>query len=168
MFSNEKNESSLPDLPPLEDEFDRRMRNIRREKNNLPAFPDSSSHNKFSETAIKDAVEEDKLEEAPSTIEMEEWHSEERGMEEKGFPEIAEPILPKTSNDIFVKIDKFRTARTTLNDAKDKLEEIHSLINKIRDVKMREEQELTAWEKEISTAKARIHEVSSSIFDKVD
>ena len=83
------------------------------------------------------------------------------------------PIPPKPthsqkSGDVFVKIDKFYTAKRSLEAAENKLEEISSLLNKIRDVKMREEQELTGWEKDVTTLKARMKDITSAIFDKVD
>ncbi len=55
-----------------------------------------------------------------------------------------------------------------LKETQEKLNEIDSLLARMRDIKMREEQELAVWEKEISAAKARIQDVTSNIFDKVE
>jgi len=85
------------------------------------------------------------------------------------MPELNPP--PRTSergSDIFVKIEKFRTARRSLSDIKSRLDEIDEMLKKIREIRMREDQELTAWEKEISTAKSQIENVTSSIFEKID
>ncbi len=68
--------------------------------------------------------------------------------------------------DIYVKIDKFYSAKKSLEGAKDQLDQIEDLLKKIRDIKMREEQELEVWEKELLTAKARIQEVGENIFEK--
>ena len=53
-----------------------------------------------------------------------------------------------------------------MEGAKDQLDQIEDLLKKIRDIKMREEQELEVWEKELLTAKARIQEVGVNIFEK--
>ncbi|MBS3099245.1 hypothetical protein J4462_03465 [Candidatus Pacearchaeota archaeon] len=54
-----------------------------------------------------------------------------------------------TGVDVFVKIDKFHSAKKTLRDVGNSLEEIDSLIKKIREVKLREEQEISSWEKDV-------------------
>ena len=72
------------------------------------------------------------------------------------------------NSDIFVKIEKFRAARRSLNDVKDKLEEVGNLLKRIREIRLREEQELSSWEKEITNAKAQVENVNSTIFEKVD
>ena len=78
------------------------------------------------------------------------------------------PILSNQKNqDIFVKIDKFQSARKALNSAKEQLEEINNLLRKIRETKLREEQELSLWEKDLSAAKARIQEITENIFEKI-
>jgi hypothetical protein len=78
------------------------------------------------------------------------------------------PTLSNQKNqDIFVKIDKFQSARKALNSAKEQLEEINNLLRKIRETKLREEQELSSWEKDLSAAKARIQEITENIFEKI-
>src|SRR3989344_775480 len=71
------------------------------------------------------------------------------------------------NNDVFVKIDRFYSAKKSLEATESKLEEIDELLKKIRETKMREEQELAAWEKEIATIKSRIKEVTDTIFEKI-
>jgi hypothetical protein len=71
-------------------------------------------------------------------------------------------------SDVFVKIDKYHTLRKMLDEAKSKLEEMDSLIKNIRETKLREEQELAGWEKEIMHAKSQVQQVSQTIFEKVD
>jgi len=71
-------------------------------------------------------------------------------------------------DDVFVKIDKFHSARRALGEIKGKLNDIDDLIKKIRETKLREEQELSNWEKDVMHIKARIENVSENIFEKVD
>ncbi len=73
---------------------------------------------------------------------------------------------PTRDKDIFVKIEKYQSARRTLQTTQDQLEEIDSLLKKIRETKLREEQELSAWEKELSVIKSRVQDVTE-IFEKV-
>ncbi len=138
----------------------------------VPEFP-SPSDNKF------------------KTIEMEEWKP---GFEEKEDEESHEGVpefpyergrdiglirggfekrsmeAPKSDRnaDIFVKLDKFYSARKSLVDVQQNLEDIDSLLRKIREIKMREEQELQGWEKELEGVKARLNDVNMNLFEKVD
>jgi hypothetical protein len=70
----------------------------------------------------------------------------------------------RTGSEIFVKIEKFNSARRSLESVKQRLNDVEVLLKKIRDVKMREEQELASWEKELAAAKSRIQDVSDNIF----
>jgi hypothetical protein len=83
--------------------------------------------------------------------------------------EVREVFRPaKKNEDIFVRIDKFRSARKSLNDAKMGMQEIDNLLKKIRETKMREEQELTAWEQEMTAIKTRLKDVTENIFEKAE
>lgn len=214
---DEKN--GLPDLPPPRKFFDeaslRELDNEEEEETEsqaLPAFPDSPSHNRFSEAAIKDAIrgneedglpdlpdlpelpelpgEEDKTSEIPELeeipgigestkiVEMEEWKPENSiGASKQNYPNTAD--IPRQENfmpsrnesgapDVFVKIEKFRTARRTFNEVKSKLNEIDDLINRIRETKMREDQELSSWERDVTQIKLKVRDVSENIFEKVE
>jgi len=70
--------------------------------------------------------------------------------------------------DVFVRIDKFHSARRALNEIEGRLDDIDELVKKIRETKMREEQELAAWEKDLMHIKGRIQGVSENIFEKVE
>jgi len=210
MFWDKKEDKKkLPDLPPMagpigrvptfpeEREHDDDLNEIQ-EKHVLPAFPDSPSHNRFSEAAIKDAVVDDNEEKLPEIpdgtdkdkakiIEMEEWkpskpiepprmHVPLEKLNVHAGKEFPEPVqrveehhlnVEKNTPDVFVKIDKFRSARKALSEVKSKLDEIDDLTRKIRETKIREERELSAWEKDIAQMKARVENVVEDIFEKV-
>jgi len=74
----------------------------------------------------------------------------------------------RMNKDIFVKIDKFYSARKSLQEIRGKFEEMNELIRKIREIKLREEQELSMWEKEMGHVKSRIQHVTENIFEKID
>ncbi len=164
-------------------------------RQDLPSFPDSMSNKGFSQAAIKDAVggpvcqEEVHVQYAPNplknfkSMEMEEWSpsvkkTTEEPIEEKqesfrlGMPPSSSTIneFPKKmrNSDVFVKLDKFYAARKALSDAEQKLEDINEVLRKIRETKLREEQELDSWERELMNIKARMNELNSNLFEKVD
>jgi len=88
-----------------------------------------------------------------------------------GMPHFKERIMEipnnaTTSNDVFVKIDKFHSAKKTLVEIQEKLENIDDMIKKIRETKIREEQELSSWESDLTNIKSRIKDVSENIFEK--
>jgi hypothetical protein len=77
-------------------------------------------------------------------------------------------VQPRKNKDIFVKLDKFYSARKSLADAQSKLDDIDELLRRIRETKAREEQELHGWEKELLTIKSRMNDVTVNLFEKVD
>ena len=77
------------------------------------------------------------------------------------------PTPPKTVH-VFVQINKFHSAYKSLITAQEKLHDIDSLLKKIRETRMREEQELSAWEKELTSVKSKIQGVTENIFEKMD
>jgi hypothetical protein len=166
-----------------EDEDENEDDNEPIEKHALPSFPDTANLKGFSQTAIKDAVgtgKEDNflpkislpkipalLPKAPEPsvlqkpVSLEEWNPE-------------KTITPKPassnqkSSSIYVKLEKFHTAKRALEDIKSKVEEVESLLGKIREVKMREEQELSGWEKDVFNIKSRLQDVTDNIFERGD
>lgn len=152
----------------------------------LPSFPDSPTQKGFSQSAIKDAVStpdaEEELPKIPAfpeerehkLIEMEEWKPKKQIEPMKDLqpslrlapaPALPPPKRIIENKPIFVRLDKFQAARDSLNTVKGQLGEIEELLKNIREVKLREDHELSAWEREIETIKARIDNVNSQIFD---
>jgi len=194
-FKKKEEKKALPDLPPVQSMplpklpvMPSRPEEVEEEE----SFPSSKipELKKTPSVSPKEAVEdESEPTEMPvnkkfKAVEMEEWNSDDEeekpvrvGKIEKA-PEIEEREIPlrkelplrssDKNSDIFVKLDKFRNARRALEEIKIRSEEIDSLLKKIRETKLREEQELTGWEKEITNIKSRVQDVSSNIFEKVE
>ena len=165
------------------------------EKHALPSFPDSPNEKGFSQSVIKDAVGESQLSELPELPELpvEKESVTGTGIDEsvvgvqkiepkKNFKTIESDsemysssriMVPKKievkekNQDIFVKLDKFRAGKKSLNEVKMRLDEIDLLFKKIREIKMREEQELAGWENEVNFIKDRLKDVTENIFEKV-
>lgn len=147
------------------------------EIHSLPSFPDSPMNRGFSQSAIKGAVENSDIEDLPKMSESEEDISEFK--ERSRITEMNEWV-PKTETfqknpiktrrlgeekPVFVRLDKFKAARDSLEIVKDKLSEIDSLLNSIREIKMKEDKEIISWEKEIESVKARLNSISLEVFD---
>lgn len=184
-FVIKQNEGSF--LAPISSEIDEENA----KKHELPSFPDSLSEKGFSQAAIKDAVGSNvgrgqgRAGQGFKTVEMEEWSPQPLTMS-KSDKVIAEPMintdyisvppLSKEMNisrnsknaDIFIKLDKFYSARKALSDANQKLQDVDELLRRIRETKMREEQEMSAWETELIKVKSRVNEIAQNLFEKVD
>lgn len=90
-------------------------------------------------------------------------------------PRRAKPFMPpkiqkstKISKPVFIRLDKFQQTLETFEEIKSKVNEIEDLLNKIRETKIKEDQELAEWEREIQLIKSRIDLIDKNIFDKVD
>lgn len=156
--------------------------------NKLPAFPDSAAHDKFSQLAIKEAIRDEKGPEFPSEkeklfkqeleeAEAEEWTPTAEPDEDElpvhevrsAYKSLEEPerIKKEDKKEIFVKIEKFRAAKKSLGLIARNLEDMDSLIKKIRETKMREDQEFANWENTVESLKARIENIREDIFERL-
>ncbi len=80
---------------------------------------------------------------------------------------IAETQTSKQTEPIFVRIDKFQTAQKNLEQIKNRVMEIESVLKKIEDVKSHEETELKGWTEDIERIKSRLTEVDANIFNQI-
>lgn len=153
MFWEKKDgRKSLPELPPLKPFPQGDFLKEESKEPALPAFPESSG-------------EDAELPELPSKFNIQKMREiEEPPMRRTTF----EAAPQQKSEDVYVKIDRFHSARKALNSARNKLAEIDELMKKIRETKMREEQELSSWEKEIDVIKTKVEDVTKNIFEKVE
>ena len=160
------------------------------EIHSLPSFPDSPTKKGFSQAAIKDAVETPEtrdlpgLPELPNAIEKPTFRKPKKETEYMPLPppskaskiiEMEEwkpsrltetpPTKAIANKPVFVRLDKFQTAKDSLNIVKDKLREIDGLLRTIKEVKMKEDEELSSWEKDMESIKAHIRSVQTEIFD---
>lgn len=78
------------------------------------------------------------------------------------------PTTIKTKNEeVFVKLDKFQSARKALTLAQEQIQDITNTLKRIRELKLREEQECASWEKEVIATKTKIEEINKALFDKL-
>lgn len=157
----------------------------------LPSFPDSLMNKGFSQSMIKSAVEDsDKtLPELPEwtnenekptsqsprpvkTVELDEWSPKSNISQQQPRRTMSEEmrLLPNSiaSNDkrpIFVKLEKFKEARDSLVKISERLNQMDELLKMIKDLKAKEDEEITNWEKDIENIKMRISFVNKEIFE---
>ena len=85
-----------------------------------------------------------------------------KGSEESFIPN--EKI--KNPEQIFVKLEKFESAIEEFSRIKNKLIDMESMLRKIRDIKLKEEKELSEWENEIESIKSRLEKIDREIFER--
>ncbi|MBS3099850.1 hypothetical protein J4463_01370 [Candidatus Pacearchaeota archaeon] len=100
-----------------------------------------------------------KKKEIPKSMEM---SSSWKGSEESFIPN--EKI--KNPEQIFVKLEKFESAIEEFSRIKNKLIDMESMLRKIRDIKLKEEKELSEWENEIESIKSRLEKIDREIFER--
>src|SRR3989344_2892463 len=68
---------------------------------------------------------------------------------------------------IFVRLDKFQDAQKNLENIKDKIAEIESTIKSIKDVKSKEDEEISKWIEDTENLKSLLAEIDEDIFGKI-
>lgn len=164
-----------PTLPPRDFSLMQGDDEDSEEIHGLPSFPDSPMQKGFSQSAIKEAVSHEEIKDEPlykptnssqpgyKFVEMGEWKPQDRMPRETMHPAARRDAKP-----IFVRLDKFQLARNSLETVKVKLNEIEDLLKTIRDVKSKEDAELSSWESEMENIKARVQTVLNEIFEHTE
>jgi len=139
----------------------------------LPSFPDSEIGDSLSQEAVKSAIQPKRL-----TMEIPEPNFENLDYvktEPRKYPAQSKPsTIPvsaekkeKGKEPVYIRVDKFKFAIDNFESIKEKISEVEKYLNKIREQKRREYEELDEWEKEIEAIKLRIDAVDNKIFSKL-
>jgi hypothetical protein len=97
-------------------------------------------------------------EDLPRTIEIE------KGMSNQTF----ERALVKKAEPVYVRLDKFEETVEIFEEIKKKIKDMEEVLQKTREIKQKEEDELIEWEREIQIIKTRIDSIDKNIFNKLD
>ena len=81
---------------------------------------------------------------------------------------LASTKMTKKIEPVFVRLDKFQMTIQTFEEIKAKIEEIENVLRKTSEIKIKEEQELSEWEREIQVIKSRIELIDRNVFNKLD
>ncbi|PJE81624.1 hypothetical protein COU58_01620 [Candidatus Pacearchaeota archaeon CG10_big_fil_rev_8_21_14_0_10_32_42] len=171
---------SLPDLPEIPNQFpiDEDFENSFHE---LPSFPASNTGDIFSRESIKNAISgNDEPEELEITrkefIPKPQFRTPSKFMKETNAPKSAVPSLLisreremplKETGPVFIRIDKFEEALKIFKETKEKINDIEKLLDETKELKEKEEGELSTWESEIQGMKKQIEKVDRDIFSKI-
>ena len=164
----------LPELPKLK-EFDSALPQ-------LPRYPTSQLGDELSRTTIKEAVTGKKEEE----VEADEFVREQMMPQPheikpstKFKPELPfkiEKIAPlkelkiktRAKGPVFIRIDKFEESLKIFEETKAKIHGMEKLLAEIKQLKEKEEIELSNWRTEIQTMKNQIEKVERDIISKIE
>jgi hypothetical protein len=155
-IKSDNNQFEVEELPELPNRF-----NLQKtpQVEELQESPNAFNIQKRPQPRIEEPKPERIIREAPI----------ERTFRESPPQRIISEIRPHNKHeDMYIKLDKFVSAKKALKTAREKLREIEDVMRQIRDTRMREEQELAAWEKDIDSAKVKISEVTKNIFEKIE
>jgi hypothetical protein len=94
----------------------------------------------------------------PRTIEIE------KRMSNQTF----EKSLVKEAEPIYVRLDKFEETIEIFEEIKNKIKDMEEVLQKTKEIKQKEEDELIEWEREIQIIKTRIDSIDKNIFNKLD
>jgi len=161
----------------------------------LPSFPTTSFAKQFSQSTIKDAItgqeedegvgyeEEEEIPMIPTPLKkrvietydpekensrtQERFYSSER--EEETIQKKSYEPERKTREEepIFIRMDKFEENLKIIEQTKKQIRELESLLKETKELKQREDQELSSWESGLQQLKSRIEKVDKDIFSKV-
>lgn len=148
-----------PELHEKEGDYNMKMPEIP----HMPELPEKETHHQtIQEPEEMEEPEEEKPEELQHVPEPKRLYVQK--------PHVAHKLAvqPQQQADVFVRIDKFHSARKSLNEIQNRLDDIDELIRRIKDTKLKEEQELASWEKDLMQVKSRIQTVTENIFEKVE
>ena len=84
------------------------------------------------------------------------------------MPKVSERPKVKENEPIFIRIDKFEESLKIFSRVKDKISDIEKLLNETKDLKNKEEEELSSWEEAVQKLKLQIEKVDEDIFSKVE
>jgi len=86
--------------------------------------------------------------------------------EELSFPQ--DQTVKKDFNEtIFVRIDKFTSAKRDLDEIERDLKQIEDVLTNLNEVKIREDEEITALNKNIEEIKSKLSSMDSDIFNRI-
>lgn len=74
----------------------------------------------------------------------------------------------KSSEPVFIRIDKFQKALEILEETKDQIIDMKKNLTDIKQIKDEEEAELNLWESEINKLKIKVDKIDTDLFSKVD
>jgi len=83
-------------------------------------------------------------------------------------PAVKESVNQRNKDDsVFIKLEKFEESLDLFGDMKKQLAEAEKLLNKIKEVKDQENEELISWTTKVESMKNQIEKIDKNIFSKI-
>jgi len=163
----------LPDIPRLPELPDfKEMDNYSDSRpSQLPSFPNNFTGNKFSQNSIKDAVTgKEEVEEEANDFAMEDERQmmQRPPIEEKKFYSQPLKMKEKSTEPLFIRIDKFEDGSRAFEEVKKQVSDIEKLFNDLKKVKESEDNEIKSFESEIKQIKDKLENIDRNIFSKIE
>lgn len=68
---------------------------------------------------------------------------------------------------LFIKIEKFREILASVEEVSRRVQEIESMIGKIKDIRVKEDQAMENWEEELSELKSKLDLIDKTLSEKI-
>ncbi|MEK6836002.1 MAG: hypothetical protein AABX55_03205 [Nanoarchaeota archaeon] len=72
---------------------------------------------------------------------------------------------PTSEKSLFIKIDKYEQAMSSLVSIKNKIEEVQKIINNLKQIKQDEDNELEQWQENLNTIKDKLMSIDKTLFE---
>lgn len=193
LFSKKEDVPKIPSAPSLPELPKSTVEPEKKNLPELPSFPPSPKNEGFNQEMVKSAVGDDSslgekesevgIPEIPKTAEATGAGIPPRpfaapttpafpvpstpSSEIDSLPKVAARPAPRDNEPIFVRIDKFQSSQKNFDDIKARVGEIESVLQKIKEVKVREEEELKNWTEDVEKIKLKLGEIDADIFSQI-
>lgn len=81
---------------------------------------------------------------------------------------IESPVISKPKGPIYIKIDNFESALSDFEEIKKRMYESFELLEKVKNIRGREDEELEIWEREVDNIKRRLANIDRDLFSRAD
>ena len=190
-FSKKEEVPEIPELPKGPISFPSSTRQMQTDDlPDLPSFSEDSFSNDMNQNIVKSTINdtnEDSIQDIPKELPKNNtlggnFLIPPRPVREVFIPEPPKKIEIKSvknvptqskyeeqnlNEPIFVRLDKFQDAQKNLENIKDKIAEIESTIKSIKDVKSKEDEEISKWIEDTENLKSLLAEIDEDIFGKI-
>jgi len=75
--------------------------------------------------------------------------------------------VAKKSEPFFVRIDKFQDTKKNLAEIGKRLKEMETVLGKINETKIREDEEIASWKEEMKNIRSFLSTIDQNLFNKV-
>jgi hypothetical protein len=75
--------------------------------------------------------------------------------------------VAKKSEPFFVRIDKFQDAKKNLGEIGKRLKEMETVLGKINETKIKEDEEIASWKEEMKNIRSFLSTIDQNLFNRV-